>query len=152
MISLSPDDRLSADKYLEEYRDSAFPSSFYTFYYPFFQNINQVPAQPFPISTTYQQSTVSAANSSSGTSTPLQGAPALNPSLAFSGGTYTQSVNNPAPFGALPTNADERIDRIWADFERVIETFGGDPDICSGDSDLPQFPKPNTDVCHLSTI
>lgn len=45
MISLNPDDRLSAKQYLENYRSLIFPNTFYTFMYEYFKNFNDISAK-----------------------------------------------------------------------------------------------------------
>jgi phosphoinositide-3-kinase regulatory subunit 4 len=46
MISLSPDDRLSCERYLLDYRDTVFPESFYSFFGRFVADINELAPSP----------------------------------------------------------------------------------------------------------
>jgi len=41
MISINPEERLSAREYLEKYKRSAFPENFYTFIYEYFKSFNE---------------------------------------------------------------------------------------------------------------
>jgi phosphoinositide-3-kinase, regulatory subunit 4 len=95
MISLSPDDRLSCEAYLVDYRDTVFPESFYTFFNRFISDINDLPALTYP----------------SIPNTALLPAAGVPSSTAFG----SEGVAS-----ALASSADDRIERIWLDFDSVI--------------------------------
>ncbi|GAA5899743.1 hypothetical protein JCM5296_004211 [Sporobolomyces johnsonii] len=89
MISLDPSSRLSFSDYLSQYRTTAFPDIFYTFLHPFLSSLNDVSLPPPP----------PPPRSTSGTATPGE-APQVQQTL-------------------LRTEADERIERVWNEWEMI---------------------------------
>lgn len=93
MISLDPESRLTCEKYLSTYRNEAFPEIFYTFLHPFISSLND-----------------------STSSTP-------NPNLT------SNDINSNIGGGMngnggviLRTDADDKIERIWLEWE-LIEKY-----------------------------
>ena len=98
MISLDPLARLTCSEYLEKYRESAFPGVFWRLH-PFLADINDIgPAQPSAILSANRS-----ANPANGVSTPM-------------------NMDTTAP---LRIGADEKLARIWAEFDRVLDFFEG---------------------------
>ncbi|CEQ42196.1 SPOSA6832_04001, partial [Sporobolomyces salmonicolor] len=89
MISLDPSSRLSFSDYLSQYRTTAFPDIFYTFLHPFLSSLNDVSLPPPP----------PPPHSTPGMATPGE-APQVQQTL-------------------LRTEADERIERIWNEWEMI---------------------------------
>lgn len=107
MLSLDPSARLSCADYLSQYRGSAFPDIFYTFLHPFISSLNDVappppPPAPRPLSTTSGTAT-------GGTATP---------------GGVSGVVDTPAPQATLRSNADEKIERVWSEWETISGFLG----------------------------
>ncbi|KAF9114046.1 Serine/threonine-protein kinase [Mortierella sp. AM989] len=91
MIQLDPSKRFSADQYLVEWRDRAFPKYFYTFLHQYIHSVTESAGE----------------SSNSG---------AIDSSI-FS--------NNPDPTEPRPkTDADEKIERIYHDFDKISFFLG----------------------------
>ncbi|KAG0364248.1 Serine/threonine-protein kinase [Gamsiella multidivaricata] len=91
MIQLDPSKRFSADQYLAEWRDRAFPKYFYTFLHQYIHSVTESAGE----------------SSNSGTVE----------SAVFS--------NNPDPQEHPPkTDADEKIERIYHDFDKISFFLG----------------------------
>lgn len=108
MISLEPSSRLSFSTLLSKYRQTAFPEIFYTFLHPFLNSLNKV-SSPLPPPTTASTTFSSSAQSSTtrlGSATPTLG-------VGGGGGTETQQQT------LLRTDSDERIERVWNEWEIV---------------------------------
>ncbi|GAA5903427.1 ubiquitin-binding serine/threonine protein kinase VPS15 [Sporobolomyces salmoneus] len=106
MISLEPSSRLSFSTLLSQYRQTAFPDIFYTFLHPFLNSLNRVSA-PLPPSAPTASSSFSQAQSSTtrlGTATPTPG------------------LAEPQQQTLLRTDADERIERVWNEWE-IIQRY-----------------------------
>ncbi|GAA6055457.1 hypothetical protein JCM3770_002836 [Rhodotorula araucariae] len=108
MVSLDPSARLTFADYLAQYRSTAFPDVFYTFLHPFISSLNEPssshPPPPGP------------SPARPGTSTPAEASAAQQQQ-------QQQTL--------LRTDADDRIERIWHEWEIVaryldetIETLG----------------------------
>ncbi|GAA6002182.1 hypothetical protein JCM10207_003113 [Rhodosporidiobolus poonsookiae] len=96
MISLDPSSRLSFADYLTHYRSTAFPDVFYTFLHPFLSTLSEasIPApQPAPAPAPVVQRT-------GGSATPVPPVEQVQQTL-------------------LRTDADETVERIWAEWEVV---------------------------------
>lgn len=108
MLSLDPASRLSCADYLDRYRGLAFPDIFYTFLHPFISSLNDcVPSAP------------AAATPAPGVSTP----------------TGTHAAGDPAGmYGTLKSDADERIERIWSEWEMIQEYLDRDAGMAPGGS------------------
>jgi hypothetical protein len=94
MISLSPDDRLSCDRYLVDYRDTVFPDSFYTFFNRFISDINDLAAPTYPTM------------------------PAT--AVAPGAGVGPTPFGSEGVASALASSSDDRIERVWLYFESII--------------------------------
>lgn len=116
MISLDPANRPSFETLLHNARGTIFPESFYSFLHSYVASMNELPSSsPFsgPASSTPASvpltPTVSTASNATlkagGTSTPVPAPP--GPGIANGSG------------GPLPSDADHRIERIWADYESM---------------------------------
>ncbi|KAF8934383.1 Serine/threonine-protein kinase [Dissophora ornata] len=110
MIQLDPSKRFSADQYLAEWRDRAFPKYFYTFLHQYIHSVTE------------------SAGESSGSGT--------IDSTIFS--------NNPESQEHRPkTDADEKIERIYHDFDKISFFLG---------LELPQSPETKPEGSSLSSI
>ncbi|KAI0922943.1 hypothetical protein AcV5_009802 [Taiwanofungus camphoratus] len=111
MIAVDPSTRPTFDTLLHTSRGTVFPESFYSFLHNYVGSVNELssptrfaaahvtPAQP-PVA-----ATTSVTNSN------LKG----NSTAATAPGTLTTDVSS----DPLPSDADHRIERLWADFESV---------------------------------
>ena len=110
MIALDPVARPTFEALLHNVRGTVFPETFYSFLHSYVASINELPtaslfAFPPPASAAAQallptMSTASHAPVKGGTSTPV-------PQVSDTNG------------GGLPSDADNRMERIWADYESV---------------------------------
>ncbi|ORY82386.1 Other/VPS15 protein kinase [Leucosporidium creatinivorum] len=98
MLSLDPTHRLSCAEYLASYRNTAFPDIFYTFLHPFISSLNDIsPSLPPPTPN------ASLAGKTTGTATPG----------GQSGDQQQQAT--------LRSDADDRIERVWNEWEMISE-------------------------------
>ncbi|KAM0788135.1 hypothetical protein ACM66B_001300 [Microbotryomycetes sp. NB124-2] len=96
MLSLEPTDRMTCAEYLAAYQGSVFPDLFSSFLHPFIASLND--------------STLSVApEATAPTKTPLPGSSTPTPKL--------QETVLPT----LKSDADERIERIWVEWETISE-------------------------------
>lgn len=102
MLSLEPSGRLSFADYLVQNRGTAFPDIFYTFLHPFISSLDKVPASIPSVTPAVTR------NISTGSGVPT-------PSAEGGGGL------GPQPQGPilLRTDADEKIERVWTEWEMV---------------------------------
>ncbi|GAA6060755.1 hypothetical protein JCM10212_006735 [Sporobolomyces blumeae] len=110
MVSLDPSSRLSFSALLSQYRQTAFPDVFYTLIHPFLSSLNHVSS----VSTSAPPSSAAGLSSTttrSGTTTPTPGA-----------GSLATGVHMEAQQTLLRTESDERIERIWGEWE-VVERY-----------------------------
>lgn len=107
MTSLEPTTRLTCEQYYADAYDQAFPASFYDYFHDLIASTNEISAVN-PAQATLSRSAASV----SGTSTPQLGTNANNTMITAS----MPDTDSELP---LPTNADEIIGRIWADFEQI---------------------------------
>ncbi|KAG0258767.1 Serine/threonine-protein kinase [Actinomortierella ambigua] len=89
MIQLDPSKRFSAERYLADWRDKAFPKHFYTFLHQYIHSVTE-----------------------------SMGVSSANSGLAASGDTQ-----EPRP----KTDADEKIERIYHDFDKISIFLGLEP-------------------------
>ena len=110
MIALDPAARPTFEELLHRARGIVFPEVFYSFLHGYVATINELPARsPFtPPPATSVPPTVSNLSSTSATpTTPTKTAATLPQPL------------DPHANAALPSDADARMERIWADHESV---------------------------------
>ena len=100
MISLDPKERLTCAEYLASYQGTAFPDIFYNFFHPFISSLNE-PFSSAPLPPTMP------------TKTPL---PGHNNSSANRSNVVVEAVQP-----TLRSDADERIERIWVEWEMISE-------------------------------
>jgi len=101
MVSLDPSARLSFADYLTQYRSTAFPDIFYTFLHPFLSSLNEPSSSPPPPAPVPHPPPPSSTRP--GSSTPAEtaaGAPQQQQTL-------------------LRTDADDRIERVWSEWEII---------------------------------
>lgn len=105
MISLDPSARLTCEEYLTTYRDVAFPEIFYTFLHPFISSLNET----------------SNSSSNSAPSTSYTARESNAPTTATSGMNLDPlNLNNGLNGGVeLRSDADDRIERIWSEWEMI---------------------------------
>lgn len=104
MLSLDPSARLSFADYLTQNRGNAFPEIFYTFLHPFISSLDRVPASVPP-------PTAPTIGMRNGAATPSAD--------VGSGGQPQQQAQQPQGPILLRTDADEKIERIWTEWEMV---------------------------------
>lgn len=116
MTSLDPAERLSCDQYLADAYGTVFPTSFYDFLRDFFASVNDIGSGWSTASQGLLSRLSSQIGSATGTSTPQQqGTPQ---------GPLQQEI--PA-LQTLPSNADEIINRVYAEFEHLERYFTNEP-------------------------
>lgn len=104
MLSLDPSARLSFADYLTQNRGNAFPEIFYTFLHPFISSLDRVPASlPAPAAPT----------------TGIRNGAATPSGDVGSGGQQHLQQQQPQGPILLRTDADEKIERIWTEWEMV---------------------------------
>lgn len=106
MITLDPSARPTFDSLLHTSRGTVFPECFYSFLHNYVSSLNDLPAtSPF-----------------SPTAPPNPGTPStatFKPHSTTSGFSAAPSSVAEGTNGALPSDSDHRIERIWADYESV---------------------------------
>jgi len=102
MISLDPEARLLCSEYLANARGNCFPEVFYTFLHPFLLSLNDQPAAPVQV--------VPSTPSSVGAG---PSGPAMRPTIA------TTTAPTPEPQALLRTDADDKIERVWTEWEMI---------------------------------
>ncbi|KAI0058381.1 ARM repeat-containing protein [Artomyces pyxidatus] len=111
MIALDPVARPAFDALLHNARGTVFPEVFYSFLHGYVASINELPpSSPF-----------AAPPSASAILTPTTSAPP-NATITTKAGTSTPvppSADGNAGGTTLPSDADHRMERIWADYESV---------------------------------
>ena len=109
MTALAPGDRPTFEGLLHKARGSVFPEVFYSFLHGYVASINELPT-PSPFAPSPPSITTPSISSSSATKATPKG-----------GGTVTPIpvIQESATIKALPSDADHRMDRIWADHESV---------------------------------
>ncbi|GAA5975929.1 hypothetical protein JCM10908_005330 [Rhodotorula pacifica] len=103
MLSLDPSARLSFADYLVQNRGTAFPEIFYTFLHPFISSLDKVSSFVPPTPST---------GARTATTTISLPAPSVD------GGVGSQQPLQQGPI-LLRTDADEKIERIWSEWEMV---------------------------------
>ncbi|KAF8653642.1 hypothetical protein AX16_003794 [Volvariella volvacea WC 439] len=115
MINLNPDARPTFDTLLHTSRGTVFPETFYSFLHNYISTLNELPSNS-PISTSQTLSAPSSAAPS--TTTPSISSTALRPSTST--GHQLQNVTNAENTDDLiPSDSDNRIEQIWADYESM---------------------------------
>ncbi|GAA6014207.1 hypothetical protein JCM11491_004137 [Sporobolomyces phaffii] len=106
MISLEPSSRLSFSTLLSQFRQTAFPEIFYTFLHPFLNSLNRVatpvPPAPIPPPSLGQNSTTRLGSAT--------------PTLSSGGAGGVAELQQQT---LLRTDSDERIERVWNEWEVV---------------------------------
>lgn len=108
MLSLDPSARLSFADYLTQNRGNAFPEIFYTFLHPFISSLDRV----VPAS-------VSSPTAAPATTAIRNGAAVAASVDVGAGGQQQQQAQQPQGPILLRTDADEKIERIWTEWEMV---------------------------------
>ncbi len=101
MINLNPSERPTFDNLLHTLRGTVFPESFYSFFHNYVSSINELS----------NNLTSNTPPSTQPTSTP---APATRPGSVASVITVTNAESS---VDTLPSDSDQRIERLWADYE-----------------------------------
>lgn len=116
MITLDPNARPTFDTLLHTSRGTIFPECFYSFLHNYVSSINDLPAaSPFsPIISPNSAGSTTGAHSIA-PSTPSTSSFKPNSTSGFSTGGPSAEASS----GALPSDSDHRMDRIWADYESV---------------------------------
>lgn len=113
MINLDPSARPTFDTLLHTSRGTVYPESFYSFLHNYVSSINELPS-PSPFAPTVPSSnTVTATHSV---------APSISSNSTHKATATSINANPPSAdnaSGALPSDSDHRIERIWADYESV---------------------------------
>jgi phosphoinositide-3-kinase regulatory subunit 4 len=111
MIDLNPSARPPFDKLLHSVRGTVFPEVFYSFLHGYVSSINELPATTLsvPLTTTVASPEILMPATSS-TATPTA-----------KGGTVTPilTVDAKVPEATVPRDADNKMEKIWADYESV---------------------------------
>lgn len=116
MTSLSPSDRLSCEHYLSDAYGRVFPESFYDYFHDFIAAMNEISSSWPPLSSSSLRSDAgTGTGTGTGASTPQQQQ------------QQQQAAETPSSL-PLPSNADEIIGRIWADFDQMESHFSGRPE------------------------
>ncbi|KAA1474364.1 ARM repeat-containing protein [Dentipellis sp. KUC8613] len=111
MIALDPNARPTFDALLNNARGTVFPEAFYSFLHSYVFSVNELPA-----SSLFGGSPPSAVPGSATPTTTV----ASTPNATVKGGTATPVPTISDPHTAvLPSDADHRMERIWADYESV---------------------------------
>ncbi|KAI0050276.1 ARM repeat-containing protein [Auriscalpium vulgare] len=112
MTALDPAERPTFDTLLHNTRSTVFPEVFYSFLHGYVASINELPSSsPFAASSVGAPSatpTISTATNNTPSTIKDAGTPTIPPVLEGSSGGH-----------ALPSDADHRMERIWADYESV---------------------------------
>ncbi|KAI0317986.1 ARM repeat-containing protein [Amylostereum chailletii] len=108
MIALSPHTRPTFEALLHKARGTVFPEVFYSFLHGYVASINELPvhspfspALPSAITPSVSTASTSTVTAKGGSTTPVPAVPDTNSNTA------------------LPSDADHRMERIWADHESV---------------------------------
>lgn len=105
MLSLDPSARLSFADYLTQNRGNAFPEIFYTFLHPFISSLDRVSASVPP--------------PTAAPTTEMRNGAATPSVDVGAGGQQQQQAQQPQGPILLRTDADEKIERIWTEWEMV---------------------------------
>jgi phosphoinositide-3-kinase regulatory subunit 4 len=113
MIALDPEVRPTFDALLHTAQGTVFPESFYSFFHSYVSNVNELPS-PSPFTFSQPQ----AANTTTSTLAPTPSVSTVRstPSTTMTG--QTDGVGGSSG-DVLPSDSDQRIEKIWADYESV---------------------------------
>lgn len=114
MISLDPMERLTCAEYLTKFRSIAFPNIFYDFLHPFLTSLNESQSAPVVVAPT----------------------PTKHVGVSTPNGTVTaKSGVEPGgrAGGVLRSEADERIERVWSEWETIGRFLGGEAGVEVGE-------------------
>ena len=115
MIALDPAARPAFDTLLHTARGKVFPEAFYLFLHSYVASINELPS-PSPFNAP----------------PPAPTAPTVSPSAPSTAAAKAPGATTPVlPLGSggvLPSDADRRIERVWADYESVEPYLAADAD------------------------
>lgn len=114
MIDLDPSARPSFDTILHTSRGSVFPESFYSFLHNYVASVNDLPNSP-----PFSSASPATAASTPAASTIAPSASSTTIRVASSTGHSTSIADTVSD--ALPSDSDHRMERIWADYESVVE-------------------------------
>jgi phosphoinositide-3-kinase, regulatory subunit 4 len=111
MIALDPEVRPTFDALLHNAQGTVFPESFYSFFHSYVSNVNELPS-PSPFTLSQPQ----AAHSTASTVT---SAPSVSTIRAAPSTIAGQADGVGISGDVLPSDSDQRIEKIWADYESV---------------------------------
>ena len=103
MINLSPPDRPTFDNLLHTSRGTVFPEPFYSFFHNYVSSMNELSNNMSPNTPSLTQPL----------STPV---PGTRPGSVASATTVT-NIETKSSIDTLPSDSDQRIERLWADYE-----------------------------------
>ncbi|KAF8721956.1 hypothetical protein AX14_010044 [Amanita brunnescens Koide BX004] len=103
MINLSPPDRPTFDNLLHTSRGTVFPEPFYSFFHNYVSSMNELSNNMSPNTPSLTQPL----------STPV---PGTRPGSVASATTVT-NIETKSSIDTLPSGSDQRIERLWADYE-----------------------------------
>ena len=115
MIALDPAARPAFDTLLHTARGKVFPEAFYLFLHSYVASINELPS-PSPFNAPPPAPTAPTVSSSAPSTAAAKAPGATTPVLPLGSG------------GVLPSDADRRIERVWADYESVEPYLAADAD------------------------
>lgn len=129
MIHLDPSSRPTFDTLLHTARGPGhvFPESFYSFLHNYVSSVNDLPS-PSPFSPSSNQTPNNPTSTGIGTTGAHSVVPSTSSASTVKPGTTTSNTTSGGGEAALPSDSDQRIDRIWADYESVEPYLVADSD------------------------
>ena len=111
MIALNPSARPPFDTLLHSVRGTVFPEVFYSFLHGYVSSINELPATTLsvPVTTTAASPEIMTPATSS----------TATPTVKGGTGTPIPTLDAKVPEAAVPRDADNKMEKIWADYESV---------------------------------
>jgi phosphoinositide-3-kinase regulatory subunit 4 len=116
MISLDPSARPTFDTLLHTSRGTVYPESFYSFLHNYVSSVNELPA-PSPFSPTVPSISAGTVTATHSVAPSVSSNSTLKTTATSAMNTNSASGDNAS--GALPSDSDHRMERIWADYESV---------------------------------
>ncbi|KAI9511419.1 ARM repeat-containing protein, partial [Russula earlei] len=117
MIALNPSERPTFDALLHNVRGMVFPEVFYSFLHGYVWSINETPiSAPFETLST----TLSTTGALPEILTPTTSAASTSASIAKGDSiTPLHAADTKVPEAAVPRDADQKMEKLWADYESV---------------------------------